>query len=140
MATSLSQFSNWAELAMLNWTYTTLSMTGPNIRPVQWFLGLSSTPPTSTGGGITEPVVTSGYSRKGIIFSQAAGNPGQCFNTAQINFTASGGSWGNITYGVIWDTLTGGNVWSFGPLANPKVIQDGDTLQFQPSTLAVGLI
>ena len=139
MATSLSQFSNWAELAMLNWAFTTLSMTGPSARPVQWFLGLSTTAPTSTGFGITEPV-GSGYSRKGIVLLQAAGNPGQCFNTAQINFTASGGSWGNVAYGVIWDGLTLGNVWAFGPLANPKVIQDGDTIQFQPSTLAVGLI
>ena len=136
---AISQFSNFVELAILNWTYTTTPMTGPNARPTTWFLGLSTTQPTSIGGSIGEPV-GSGYSRKGINFSPASGNPGQCTNIAQINFSASGGDWGTILYGLIYDGLTGGNLWAMGPLANPKLIQNGDTLQFSPSALAVGLI
>ena len=139
MSDVISQFSNFAQLAVLNWTYTTIPMTGPNARPQQWFIGLSSTAPTSTSGGITEPV-GKGYSRKGIIFSPSSGNPGQCVNTALIQFTASGGGWGIMNYGIIWDGLTLGNVWSFGLLASPKDLEDGDTLQFQIGALAVGAI
>jgi hypothetical protein len=114
-------------------------MSGPNARPTTWFLGLSTTVPTSTAGGVTEPV-GSGYSRKSITFSPATGNPGQCVNIALIQFTANGGDWGTIIYGLIWDGLTLGNCWAMGPLANPKLIEDGDTLQFPPSSLAAGLL
>lgn len=136
---NISQFSNFGELAVLNWAYSTTPMTGPNTRPTTWFLGLSTTVPTSTGGSVTEPV-GNGYSRKSITFSPPAGNPAQCSNTALLQFTASGGDWGTVVYGLIYDGLTLGNMWSFGPLLNPKLIQNGDTLQFQPSALAVGII
>ena len=123
---------------MLNWVATTTPMTGPNTRPTTWFLGLSTTVPTSTAGGVTDPV-GNGYSRKSITFSPASGNPAQCANTTLLQFSASGGDWGTIVYGLIWDALTLGNCWAMGPLANPKLIQNGDTLQFQPAALAIGL-
>jgi hypothetical protein len=135
---NISQFSNYGELAVLNWAFTTAPMTGS--RPTTWYFGLSTTIPTSTAGGVIEPSGSNGYSRKSITFSSASGNPGQVSNTAQINFTASGGDWGTIVYGLIYDLLTGGNCWAMGPLTNPKLVQNADTLQFQVSSLAVGLI
>jgi hypothetical protein len=135
--TSLSQFSNYAELAVMNWTFTTSPMTGTNVRPTAWFLGLSTSVPTSTGG-ITEPP-GNGYSRKSVTFSQSGGNPALCTNFELLEFTASGGDWGTILYALVFDALTLGHCWCFGPLASPKVIDSGDTIRFQPSSLAVGI-
>jgi hypothetical protein len=135
--TSLSQFSNYAELAVMNWSFTTSPMTGPNVRPTAWYVGLSTTAPTSTGG-ITEPS-GNGYARQSVTFSQSSGNPAICTNFQLLQFTANGGDWGTVLYGLVFDSLTLGNCWCFGPLANPKAVGDGDTVQFQPSTLAVGI-
>jgi len=137
--TSISQLSNYAQLAVLNWALTTIPMTGSNARPTTWYLGLSLTTPTTSAGGVTEPV-GNGYARQAITFSPASGNPGQCTNTALLGFTASGGDWGTVVYGLVYDGLTLGNCWAMGPLLNPKLLQNGDTLQFQPSALAVGIV
>ena len=138
--TALSQLSNYAELAVCNWLFTTIPMTGlDNSRPTAWFLGLSLTVPTSSVGGVTEPV-GNGYSRQSITFGPSSGNPAQCTNTGLLQFTASGGDWGTIVYGLIWDGLTLGHCWAMGPLQNQKIIQSGDTLQFQPSALAVSVV
>jgi hypothetical protein len=137
--TTVSQLSNFGQLACVNWTFTTMSMTGPNTRPTSWFFGLSTTEPTTTGGGITEPV-GNGYARQSIMFTPSSGNPGQSTNTELVQFTASGGDWGTMLYGLIWDGLTLGNCWAMGPLFTPKVMGDGDTLQFQVGVLAVGIV
>lgn len=136
---NISQFSNYGELAVLNWAYTTTPMTGPNLRPTTWFLALSTTVPTTIADNVTEPA-GNGYSRKSVTFGPPSGNPGRAANTVLLQFTASGGDWGTVVYGLIYDGLTLGHCWSMGPLANPKLIQNGDTLQFQPSSLAVGVV
>ena len=136
---SISQFTNWTQLAMLNWYFSSLPETGTNIRPINWFMGLSTTVPTSSGGSITEPV-GAGYSRQAINFLAATGNPGQVTNQLPLNFTANGGDWGTIVYGLVYDGLTLGHCLVVGPLENPRTIHDGDTLQFQTGSLAVGLI
>jgi hypothetical protein len=46
---------------------------------------------------------------------------------------------GELLFG-LYLILTLGNCWALGPLANPKLIQKRDTLQFQPAALAVGLV
>ena len=53
---TISQATNYAQLAMLNWAFTTTPIppTGqPNSRPTVWFMGLSTTIPTTSGLGIT---------------------------------------------------------------------------------------
>jgi hypothetical protein len=114
-------------------------MSGLNLRPTAWFMGLSSTVPTTSGGGITEPV-GNGYSRQSITFNPASSNPGQCTNFNPINFTANGGDWGSVIYGLVFDGLTLGHCWSMGPLESARTIQNNDTLQFQQGTLTMGII
>ena len=136
---TISQLTNYAQLAALNWTFTTTPMTGPNARPTTWFVALSTTQPTSSGGSVTEPV-GNGYARQSCTFGASSGNPGQCVNTNLLQFTASGGDWGTVVYALVYDALTLGNAWAMGPLANSKLIQSGDSLQFQISQLAVQFI
>jgi hypothetical protein len=102
-------------------------------------MGLSTTTPTTSGGGITEPA-GSGYSRQSITFNPSSGNPGQISNDSQINFTANGGDWGTIVYGLVYDGQTLGHCWAVGPLDAARVIQNGDTLQFSQGSLTIGLI
>jgi hypothetical protein len=135
---AVSQLSNYGELAVINWAFTTTPMSGPNTRPTAWYLGLSTTTPTSSAGGITEPV-GNGYARQPITFSAASGNPAQTSNNGLLQFTASGGDFGTIVYGIVYDNPTLGNCWAMGPLLNPKLIQNGDTLQFQSGSLAISL-
>jgi hypothetical protein len=135
---SISQFSNYAELAMLNWMLTSTPMSGANARPVAWFLGLSLTTPTTSAGGIIEPA-GSGYSRQSITFSSSTGNPAQCTNSNALVFAASGGDWGTVVYSILYDALTVGHVWAMGPLQTPTVIQTGNNLTFQSGSLAVNL-
>jgi hypothetical protein len=135
---SVNQFTNYAQLAMVNWALTTAPMTGLNTRPTAWFMGLSSTIPTNSGGGITEPIGNN-YARQSITFGPSIGNPGLSSNINLIQFTASGGNWGSILYALVFDGVTLGHCWAIGPLDSPRTIQNGDTLQFQQGTLAVGI-
>jgi hypothetical protein len=134
---AISQLSNYAEQAACNWLFTSANMN--SIRATTWFLGLSTSVPTSSAGNVTEPA-GNGYSRQSVTFGPASGNPAQCTNTGLLQFSASGGDWGTVVYGLIWDGLTGGHCWAMGPLQNQKLIQNGDTLQFQPSALAVSIV
>ena len=132
-----SQITSSAELAGLNWMFTQIPMTGPNARPTTWFGALSTTDPTVAGTSGIEPV-GNGYSRQSIIFSPASGGPAQVANTAIVQFTASGGSWGTIIYLMVYDSLTLGSCWAVGPLTTPRPVNNGDTLQFQPSQISIG--
>jgi len=131
---SISQFTNHSQLLALNWLFTLT----PVSRPTAWYMGLSTTVPTSSGGGVTEPI-GNGYSRQSVTFSTPQGNPGQAGNASLINFTANGGDWGTILYGLVFDGLTLGSCLALGPLDSPRVIQNSDTLQFAQGSLSVGL-
>lgn len=135
---SISQFSNYAELAVLNWMLTSTPMSGANARPTAWYIALCLTTPTTAGGGIVEPI-GSGYARQTITFSSSTGNPASCTNSNLLVFAASGGDWGTVVYTVLYDALTVGRVWGFGPLQTPTLIQTGNTLQFPAGSLAVNL-
>ena len=133
---SISQLTNYGQIAVLNWLFTTNAMSGSNSRPTAWYLALSTTVPNTTAQLVTEPI-GNGYSRKSVVFTQPSGNPAVTYNTALIQFTANGGDFGNILYALIYDSLTQGNCWAMGPLVSPKLIQNGDTLQFQASSVAI---
>ena len=111
-------------------------MTGSNTRPTSWYLALSITVPNTTGQLVTEPT-GNGYGRQSISFTTPSGNPAIVYNTSLIQFTANGGNFGSVVYALIYDALTQGNCWALGPLVNAKLIQNGDTLQFQPNAVSV---
>lgn len=95
--------------------------------PPTYYIGLSSTAPTQAGSGFTEPS-GSGYARVAVTnsatnFGPIATEPTSGYSiqniaTAPINFPISTGSWGaTLTYGGLFDSLTGGNLWLYGVLA-----------------------
>lgn len=90
-------------------------------------VGLSTTTPTVTGGNITEPS-GNGYARKQIAndtnFWNAAASR-QATSKAAVTFDAASGSWGTVTYGVIWDAAEA-NVIAFGLLSQSALISTTD--------------
>lgn len=86
------------------------------------FLALSSTEPTASGGGVTEPT-GNGYARKQIgyyqdTYGQLMGNPenGVITNAQEIHFDEATGPWGTLTYGCIYDAAANGNLIAWGEL------------------------
>lgn len=120
----MAALSDHAENLLLNWLMTDDSVT----RPTAWYLALFTAAPSDSGGG-TE-VSGSGYSRQTIAFNTASGTGGTTSNSADVSFTASGGSFGTVSHVGIFDASSGGNLLWHGAMTASKTIADGDTLEF----------
>ncbi|MDP4299939.1 phage tail fiber protein [Leptothrix discophora] len=100
------------------------------------FVGLSSTTPALAGTGITEPSGGS-YARvatSGATWATAAS--GSISNAAAITFPTATADWAaaaNLTYGVLYDASTAGNVLGYGVLTVAKNVLNGDT-----ASIAIG--
>jgi hypothetical protein len=104
------------------------------------YVGLSSTTPTLAGANITEPSGGS-YARvttSGATWSAAAA--GTTSNAAAITFPTATTDWltgSNLTYGVLYDASTAGNVLAYGALAVAKNALSGDTISIAIGGLTV---
>lgn len=100
------------------------------------YVGLSSTTPALNGTGITEP---SGGSYARVATSGATWNAaasGATSNAAAITFPTATADWAsgaNLTYGVLYDASTAGNVLAYGALTVAKNVLNGDT-----ASIAIG--
>lgn len=113
--------------------------------PSTIYVGLSSTPPTATGGNITEPS-GNGYARVAIANNTtnfSTPTTGTTSNSAAITFPASTGAWVNsapLNYFIITDSSTNGNILAFGTVSNPQVVNSsGAVLTFPAGTLSLSL-
>lgn len=94
--------------------------------PQTMYLALYLNDPSDTGGG-TE-VSYSGYARQPITFSAPAAQTGGGMaiqNIAAITFAKATVDVGNVTHVGVLDSLTGGNMYVYGPLAEPLNVQSG---------------
>jgi len=86
--------------------------------------------------GAGTEVSGNGYARQLITFGAAATGGGavrQTQNTNAPTDTASGGNWGTVDYGAIYDAVTAGNRIHSGALTTAEAINDGNSY-----TLAIG--
>ena len=99
-------------------------------------VGLSSTTPALGGTGATEPSGGS-YARvatTGATWNAAAS--GTTSNAAAITFPAATADWvagANLTYGVLYDAASAGNMLGYGVLTVAKNVLNGDT-----ASIAIG--
>jgi hypothetical protein len=106
------------------------------------YVGLSSTTPTTAGANITEPS-TGGYAR--VATSGAtwnAASAGSTTNASAITFPAATADYlaqANLTYGVLYDASTAGNVLGYGALTVAKNVLNGDTASIAAGTLTITL-
>ena len=93
-------------------------------------VGLSSTTPAASGSGVTEPSA-GGYARvatTGATWQAAVA--GISANVAAITFPKATADWSggsNMTFGVLYDAATGGNLLGYAPLAVARNVLSGDT-------------
>lgn len=104
-------------------------------------VGLSTTTPTEAAGNFTEPS-GNGYARvskprAATDWAAASGTaPAVADNATAITFpTASGGSWGSVTYFGLFSAATAGTLYFWGALTTAKTVNDGDTASFAVGAL-----
>lgn len=116
--------------------------------PTTLFIGLFTTDPTDTGGGVE---VTGGsYARVALASTLAnwagtqstasttasTGNTGTTSNNTVLTFPTPSANWGVVTGFGIFDAATAGNLLIFGALTVSKTINNGDAA---PSISAAAL-
>ena len=124
-------FSNTYETTVLQWTFTTDSVT----RPTAWYLGLFTANPDEDGSGATE-ISGNGYARKSVSFT-ASGN--LATNSAAVEFDVATGSWGTISHVAVFDASSGGNQIAYAALTTSKAIDTGDVLRFPAGDVDITL-
>lgn len=107
--------------------------------PATYYVGLSTTLPTNTGGNITEPV-GNGYARVAVAnnaanFPAAAGR--EKSNGTAITFPFATGPWGSPAFFVLMDAATDGAMRGFGPLGSTQAIATGTRPSFAPGALTI---
>lgn len=94
------------------------------------YVALSSTTPTAGGTNVTEPA-TGGYARQATSGSTWATAASGATTTAEaITWSQASADYlsgANLTYGVLYDASSGGNMLAFGAIATPKNVLTGDT-------------
>jgi len=127
----MSEMSNYLENALINGTLRATSYTAPTTI----YLALYTTDPTDADTG-TE-VSGASYARQTI--TMGAPSNGVSTNSAAIEFSAAGGSWGTVTHIGIRDALTTGNLLYHTPLDASKTIATGDIFRVSVGNLSVTL-
>lgn len=124
-------FSNTYETTVLQWTFTTDSVT----RPTAWYLGLFTANPNEDGSGATE-ISGNGYARKSVSFT-VSGN--LATNSAAVEFDVATGSWGTISHVAVFDASSGGNQIAYAALTTSKAIDTDDVLRFPAGDVDITL-
>ena len=106
----------------------------PVTRPSSWFAALHNGNPSQTGQ-LNELGAGIGYSRQAISFSAPVVTTRQCLNLGILQWgPASGAGFGTVNYISIWDAVSGGNSWWYGPITS-QIVVAGDSY-----TLLAGLL
>lgn len=113
------------------------SKTSPSL-PTTYYIGLSSTAPTISGTNVTEPSSSAGYARVKLDSLSAPSN-GVITNGSSITFNESTSSWGTMTYFVIYDAATGGNLLMYDNLTTSKTVDASTIIMIKEGNLQLTL-
>lgn len=105
------------------------------------YIGLSTTPITNSGTGVTEPV-GGGYSRVMITNNKTSfttATNGRLKNAIEIKFPESTIEWGTIRYIFIADALTGGNIRYYDKTILERLVQSQTTLIFPINSIEISM-
>lgn len=119
----------------LNYAASSLFSTTAHTPPT-FYIGVSTTTPTTSGTGYTEPSTSAGYARMKIS-SFTTPSKGVIKNPNNIVFPTSTGRWGTITHLVIFDSQTvgEGNLLMFCEIPQPRLMVAGQTLTILKNSL-----
>lgn len=123
-------FSNEFETRVLNYVFTTGSVT----RPTAWHVALYTAAPSDTGGG-TE-VSGGAYARQSVAFS-VSGNTAT--NSGAVEYPTATAGYGTVTHVGVFDAATSGNLIAYAALSASKAIDTGDVFRVPAGDLDITL-
>ena len=117
-------------------------------RPSAIYVGLTTTAPSATAGGLEIVTAGTGYARQAATMALSGGRTDLAVNTATIEYPPATTNWGAIGYFELWDAVTAGNRLYWGPLVDPtdgmtpiiRNINAGDILRLSANQLSVQAI
>ena len=123
-------FSNTFETHVLNYVFTTTSVT----RPTAWYLALFTSNPAEDASGTEVSTSGTAYARQSATFT-VSGN--EATNSAAIEFPTATASYGTVTHIGVYDASTGGNLIAYAALTTSKAIDTGDVLRLPANDLDI---
>ena len=130
-------FSTVNKNAVLDFLFGAAAMSSP----AEYYVALSTTPPTDSGANVSEPAGGS-YARIGILNTGAkwvAASAGEKANADDIIFPTAAALWGTIGWWCLYDAVTYGTMHHWGILQTARVIDIGDQFRFLAGDLIIRL-
>lgn len=106
--------------------------------PDQYYIGLSSTAPSADGLNVTEPA-TGGYQRVQLT-GLSEPTAGVVTNPTSISFPESTQSWGTVSYFVIFDAATEGNLLMYGELEEARTVEAATIMTLRANSLTLSVL
>lgn len=123
-------FSDTFETDVLEWVFTTTSVT----RPTAWYVALYTAAPSDSGGG-TE-VSGGGYARQSVAFTVTGDTAS---NSAALEWATATAGYGTVSHVGVFDAVSGGNLIAWAALSTSKTIDTGDVFRIPTGDLDVTL-
>lgn len=125
-------FSNTFETHVLNYVFTTTSVT----RPTAWYLALFTSNPAEDASGTEVSTSGTAYARQSASFT-VSGNTAS--NSAAIEFPTATASYGTVSHVGVFDASTSGNLIAYAALSSSKAIDTGDVFRVPSGDLDITL-
>ena len=123
-------FSNTFETHVLNYVFTTTSVT----RPTAWYLALFTSNPAEDASGTEVSTSGTAYARQSATFTVSGDTAS---NSAAIEFPTATASYGTVTHVGVFDASSAGNLIAYAALTTSKAIDTGDVMRIPASDLDV---
>lgn len=107
--------------------------------PNNFYLGLSGTAPSLDGTGVTEPAASAGYARVQLTSLSEPTN-GVVTNEQAIDFAESTADWGTMTYFVVYDAATDGNLLMYGQLSVSRTVEAATIMTIKAGSLNLSVV
>jgi len=126
-------FSNYAEVAALNWLFTVTAVT----RPTAWYVAIHTADPTEDGSvGELNSGNDANFVRKTVTFVDAV--DGISLSESGVSWTPTAGSF-DVSHVSVWDALTGGNCLIYGALAIARTVTNASPFAISAGDLIASL-
>ena len=125
-------FSNTFETHVLNYVFTTTSVT----RPTAWYLALFTSNPADDASGTEVSTSGTAYARQTAAFTVSGDTAS---NSAAIEFPTATASFGTVSHVAVFDAATSGNLIAYAALTSSKAIDTGDVFRVPAGDLDITL-
>jgi len=125
-------FSNTFETHVLNYVFTTTSVT----RPTAWYLALFTSNPAEDASGTEVSTSGTAYARQTAAFT-VSGN--LATNSGAIEFPTATASYGTVTHVGVFTASTSGTLIAYAALSTSKAIDTGDVFRVPAGDLDITL-